>query len=89
MIFTVSLIEIDWDVISSGIDRLLLLFIFHCWSWILDISTSDIFSEEISFPLPESGESLEKSCWFDVPFVEIEVVKVGRRIKSVGRGGRV
>jgi len=101
LVFTVWLIEIDWDVISSSINGqlllLLLLLIFHdwfiFWSWIHDKSASDIFSEEISFPLPESGESLEKSCWLDVSLVEIELIKVENkdewRSKSVGRDGRL
>lgn len=63
-----------------------------CWSWILDRKASDIFSEDISCPLPESGESLDKSCWFDIPFVETELVKVentdGRSSKSFGRDER-
>lgn len=74
----------------------LFLGIFHelviCWSWILDRKASAILSEDISCPLPESGESLDKSGWLDVPFVTFEAVKVENnevgRSKSVGRGGR-
>lgn len=103
---TVSFIDIDRFVTSSNIDvqlllvllllLLLLILLFHelvtCWSWILDRKASEILADDISCPLPESGESLDKSCWFEVPFVEPEAVKLenndGRRNKSVGRDGR-
>jgi hypothetical protein len=62
--FTVALMDMVCDVRSSRIVGFVHVFV-TCWSWRLDRSASERFSEEISFPLPESGESLEQSCWID------------------------
>lgn len=92
--FTVSLIDSDWVVRSSSTDvELFRLFIchelFNCWSWMLERNASEMLSEEISLPLPESGELLTKSCWFDVPVVGFEVENsFGRRNRFVGRDWR-
>jgi hypothetical protein len=51
-----------------------------------------MLSDEISLPLPESGESLDRPAGFDVSADEPDAVNVGNndgnKSKSLGRDGR-
>lgn len=72
--------DTDW-VVRSSVREL-----FICWSAKFDMNGSEILSEDISLPLPESGESLDGHWVFGDVKVENNE---GKRDKSVGRDGQV
>lgn len=72
-----SLAEIDCVVKSSAMENVLLE-LFSGGSGALGVNGSEMLSEEISLPLPESGESLDRPCALD---------NDGKKSKSVGRVG--
>lgn len=85
VVFDVSWIEIDLVVRSSMVDGQSFVMVVICWSWILVRRVSERFSDEISLPLPESGESQDSSCWFDVNILEN---RLGCKCNWIGRDGR-